>query len=226
LACSSGYLKDCLRDRNFYKKGAYLAPFFYADKSSFIAYLAMLVNAYNLALSLLHVILMGFISMVILSRFIRRKSHYLEHFMINRTVLNTTAAAILSASAMLSFTANADENEIAERVKPVGHLVILSESDTAKTADAAVTEAAAPAAAHPGKATYDTACFACHRTGAAGAPILGNKEAWAARLSQSFDTLYSHAIDGFKAMPAKGGAAQLSDDEVKAVVDYMVEQSS
>ncbi|MCK5361289.1 MAG: cytochrome c5 family protein [Gammaproteobacteria bacterium] len=144
--------------------------------------------------------------------------------MINRTVLNTTAAAILSASAMISFTANADNNEIAERVKPVGHLVILAESDTAKTADAApVTEAAA---AHPGKSTYDTACFACHGTGAAGAPILGNKEAWATRLTQSFDTLYSHAIDGFNAMPAKGGAASLSDDEVKVVVDYMVEQSS
>jgi len=145
--------------------------------------------------------------------------------MINRNILNTTAAAILSASAMISFSANADENEIAERVKPVGHLVILAESDTVKTADTApVAEAAA--AAHPGKATYDTACFACHGTGAAGAPILGNKEAWATRLTQSFDTLYSHAIDGFNTMPAKGGAMSLSDDEVKAAVDYMVEQSS
>ena len=90
--------------------------------------------------------------------------------MINRTVLNTTATAILSASAMISFTANADDNEIAERVKPVGHLVILAESDTAKTTDTApATEAAA---AHPGKANYATACFACHGTGAAGAPIL------------------------------------------------------
>jgi len=147
--------------------------------------------------------------------------------MINRTVLTTTAAAILSASAMISFTANADNNEIAERVKPVGHLVILAESNTAKTADTApATEATATSAAHPGKATYDTACFACHGTGAAGAPILGNKEAWANRVSQSFDTLYSHAINGFNAMPAKGGAASLSDDEVKAVVNYMVEQSS
>ena len=147
--------------------------------------------------------------------------------MTNRTVLNTTAAAILSASAMISFTANADENEIAERVKPVGHLVILAESDTAKTADAApVTEAAAPAAAHPGKATYDTACFACHNTGVAGSPILGNKDVWAPRISQGKDTLYSHAISGFKGMPPKGGAASLSDDEVKVIVDYMVEQSS
>ncbi len=147
--------------------------------------------------------------------------------MINRTVLSTTAAAILTASAMISFTANADENEIAERVKPVGHLVILDESVSAKPAETTpVAEAAAPASADAGKATYTTACFACHGTGAAGAPILGNKDAWATRVSQGKDTLYSHAIDGFKAMPAKGGAASLSDDEVKAVVDYMVEQSS
>jgi len=147
--------------------------------------------------------------------------------MINRTVLSTTAAAILTASAMISFVANADENEIAERVKPVGHLVILDESKSVKTADTAPTaEAAAPATADAGKATYTTACFACHGTGVAGSPVLGNKEAWAPRISQGKDTLYSHAIGGFKGMPPKGGAVSLSDDEVKAVVDYMVEQSS
>jgi len=147
--------------------------------------------------------------------------------MINRTVLSTTAAAILSASAMISFAANADENEIAERVKPVGHLVILDENVSAKAADTApVAVAAAPATANAGEATYAAACFACHGTGVAGSPILGNKEAWAPRISQGKDTLYSHAIGGFKGMPPKGGSVSLSDDEVKAVVDYMVEQSS
>lgn len=146
--------------------------------------------------------------------------------MINRTVLSTTAAAILTASVMISFTANADENEIAERVKPVGHLVILAESKTAAADTVATAETAAPATANAGKATYDTACFACHGTGAAGAPIMGNKEAWATRVSQGKEILYAHAIDGFNAMPAKGGAASLSDAEVKVVVDYMVEQSS
>ena len=150
--------------------------------------------------------------------------------MINRTVLSTTTAAILTASAMISFTANADNNEIVERVKPVGQLVILEESKSATTADAAAnTEAAAPvapAAANAGEATYNTACFACHGTGVAGSPIIGNKDVWAPRISQGKDTLYSHAIGGFKGMPPKGGAVSLSDDEVKAVVDYMVEQSS
>lgn len=147
---------------------------------------------------------------------------------INRTILGTTAAVLFSASAMISFTANADESKIVERVKPVGHLVILTKSETAKSADATTNTkpAAATTTANTGKSTYNTACFACHGTGAAGAPILGKKDAWVTRISQGKDTLYSHALKGFNAMPAKGGSTSLSDDKVKAVVDYMVEQSS
>ena len=149
--------------------------------------------------------------------------------MITRTVVNTAIAAALAASAMISLTANADDKEIAERVKPVGNLVILGTAETT-TADTAKTESvvagSAPATADAGKATYTTACFACHGTGAAGAPVLGKKDAWTNRISQGIDTLYSHAINGFKGMPPKGGAISLSDEEVKAVVDYMVALSS
>ena len=148
--------------------------------------------------------------------------------MIDKTVRSTIVAAIFAASTLLSSAAIADDSEIVDRVKPVGNLVILAESKTEKTADTATVtdEATAPATANAGKTIYGTACFACHGTGAAGAPVLGNKDAWTARISQGNDILYTHAIDGFKAMPAKGGAASLSNDEVKAVVDYMVEQSS
>jgi len=150
--------------------------------------------------------------------------------MITRTVVNTAVAA-LAASVMMSLTANADDTEIIERVKPAGNLIILETTETAIAAGTATnTESAeaasAPATADAGKATYTTACFACHGTGAAGAPILGNKDAWAMRVGQGKETLYSHAINGFKAMPPKGGATTLSDDVVKTVVDYMVEQSS
>jgi cytochrome c5 len=149
--------------------------------------------------------------------------------MVTRTVVNTTIAVLFTASAMISFSASANDKDIVDRVKPVGHLVVLADSDSAKASDAASTESeakSATATADAGKSTYDTACFACHGTGAAGAPITGNKDAWASRVGQGVDTLYSHAINGFNAMPPKGGAMNLTDEQVKAVVDYMVGQSS
>ena len=75
-----------------------------------------------------------------------------------------------------------------------------------------------------GQKIYQQACFACHATGAAGAPKLDDKAAWKDRLAKGNDTLYKHAINGFNAMPAKGGRADLSDADVKAAVDYMVSQ--
>jgi cytochrome c5 len=73
-----------------------------------------------------------------------------------------------------------------------------------------------------GKATYDATCVACHGTGAAGAPKFGDKTAWAARLKEGKPHLYEHAIAGKGAMPPKGGNAALSDDAVKAAVDYLL----
>ncbi len=74
-----------------------------------------------------------------------------------------------------------------------------------------------------GEAVYNQACMACHMTGAAGAPIRGDEAAWAPRMEKGIDTLYTHAIEGFNAMPPKGGQMGLSDEEVKAAVDFMVE---
>ena len=93
-------------------------------------------------------------------------------------------------------------------------------------ASAAALMTVAGAAMADGAATYNKACNACHGTGAAGAPKLGDKAAWAARIAQGNDTQYGHAIKGFKGktgfMPAKGGWANLSDADVKAAVDHMV----
>ena len=75
------------------------------------------------------------------------------------------------------------------------------------------------------KTIYTSSCASCHGTGAAGAPKLGDKAAWAPRIKAGAEPLYNSAIKGKNAMPAKGGNASLSDSDVKAVVDYMVSQA-
>jgi len=77
-----------------------------------------------------------------------------------------------------------------------------------------------------GKATYTEACGVCHNIGVAGSPKFGDMDAWKPRIAQGKEVLYEHSIKGKGAMPAKGGRADLSDDAVKAAVDYMVENSS
>jgi cytochrome c5 len=94
----------------------------------------------------------------------------------------------------------------------------------APTVAAPAVAAAATPAADAGKTLYSSACIACHGSGIAGAPKLGDKAAWAPRLQQGADVLYLHALKGFQGksgmMPPKGGSSA-SDDEVKAAVDYM-----
>ena len=76
-----------------------------------------------------------------------------------------------------------------------------------------------------GKTVYNTVCAGCHGAGVMGAPKFGDKGAWAPRIGQGMATLNNHALNGFKGMPARGGAASLSDDEVKDAVKYMVDGS-
>ena len=86
-------------------------------------------------------------------------------------------------------------------------------------------EKAAPAAKVDGKQVYETVCAACHGNAIPGIPHVGTKADWSDRIKKGKDTLHKHAIEGFNTMPAKGGRGGLSDDEVKAAVDYMVNQS-
>lgn len=80
-----------------------------------------------------------------------------------------------------------------------------------------------------GETTYVQSCAVCHKTGTGGAPVMGEAFDWRERIDQGMETLYKHALEGFQGkdgvMPPKGGFINLSDDEVKAAVDYMVEQS-
>ncbi|OFO28007.1 cytochrome [Neisseria sp. HMSC056A03] len=104
-------------------------------------------------------------------------------------------------------------------------------ADAAASADAPKADAAkaedkgAAAGGADGKKVYEASCQACHGGAVPGIPHVGKKEDWAPRIKQGKDTLHKHAIEGFNAMPAKGGNGSLSDDEVKAAVDYMANQS-
>lgn len=86
-------------------------------------------------------------------------------------------------------------------------------------------DANAPRVLQAGAAVYNAACVACHGTGAAGAPKVGDSGAWGARIAQGFDTLVKHAIQGIRAMPPKGGNPDLDDIEVARAVAYMGNQS-
>jgi len=81
------------------------------------------------------------------------------------------------------------------------------------------------AKADPGKPIYAKTCAICHDNGAAGAPVFKDKDAWAPVIAQGMDTVYANALNGKGAMPPKGGNMNLSEEELKAAVDYMVNHS-
>lgn len=109
-------------------------------------------------------------------------------------------------------------------------LVACGQKETSAPASA---PAAAPVAAPApvaenavGKKVYGNVCSMCHSAGVAGAPKPGDKPDWGPRIAQGNDVLYKHALEGYNGakgqMPARGGNAALTDDEVKAAVDHMV----
>ncbi len=103
------------------------------------------------------------------------------------------------------------------------------EAPAAAAAPAAEAPKAEATASVDGKSIYGKTCAMCHAAGVAGAPKPGDKEAWGPRIAQGNDTMYKHALEGFTGdhgmMPARGGNPKLTDEEVKAAVDFMVGQS-
>ena len=72
---------------------------------------------------------------------------------------------------------------------------------------------------------YAVACALCHKAGLNGAPKYRDKFAWKKRIAKGRETLYKNSIEGIGAMPPKGGRTTLTDEQVKATVDYMVQGS-
>jgi len=108
----------------------------------------------------------------------------------------------------------AERDRIAERIQPIGRVASGPVDAEEEAADLS-----------PGD-IYSNVCAACHDTGASDAPIKDDSDAWAARLDErSLDELFDNAINGMGAMPPRGGDSSLSDEEVKLVVAYMLDEA-
>lgn len=145
-----------------------------------------------------------------------RNNTYLSK--ISTLVFSLVAGLFLSSVAM---AASSLEDDIRERIKPVGEVCVAGED----CGDIAAPVAAAPAGPRSGEDIYKSTCFGCHGTGAAGAPKLGDAAAWSARTSKGMDALVSNAINGFNAMPPRGTCGSCSDDDIAAAAQYMVDNS-
>ncbi len=131
------------------------------------------------------------------------------------------------------YTRDAAEFQAAveERIRPVGQVYLPGEEQMAAAPTVETLPEPDPVAtAMTGPQVYNAACNACHGNGVGGAPITGDVAEWAPRIAQGIDVLNDHAINGFDGdaitpMLAKGGRADLSDQEVIDAVAYMVEES-
>jgi cytochrome c5 len=85
-------------------------------------------------------------------------------------------------------------------------------------------DANAPKVLLAGEAVYTGNCVSCHGAGMAGAPKFGDAAAWSARIAQGYDVLVKHAVEGIRAMPAKGGNPDLDPVEIARAVVYMANQ--
>lgn len=106
-------------------------------------------------------------------------------------------------------TSEAAQKATLERIKPFAHLVAL--------------DANAPKVEKSGQEVFEAVCTTCHTPGALGAPKFGNKADWAPRISQGYQTLIKHALEGIRQMPPRGGDGDLSDVEVERAVAYMAD---
>jgi len=121
------------------------------------------------------------------------------------------------------------QREVEERIAPVARVAIAGRDNSALAPIAAASAATVPAASAAiltGEQVYQTACFACHGAGIAGAPKFGDKAAWAPRIGEGIAVLHKHALEGYQGkvgvMPPKGGRVDLADQSIMNGVDYMV----
>ncbi len=135
--------------------------------------------------------------------------------------------------------AQTDFAAIARNIQPVGQVCLVGQScaggdtgNTLVTAAVAVetqpvtvpAAAVTPTPAFDAATVYLQSCFACHSTGAAGAPVMGDAAAWEERMAKGMDTVMSNVINGVNAMPPMGMCMSCSEDDIRSLIDYMVAQ--
>jgi cytochrome c5 len=127
-------------------------------------------------------------------------------------------------------TASARAEVVAEITAPVGEVTAVGDEAMEEAVEEVVADAGGEASGDVGKTVYDGLCVNCHGIAALAAmiPQSGDAAAWEARIAKGIDVLYENAINGFTGdmgmMPARGSNPALSDDEVKAAVDYIMSQ--
>ena len=154
--------------------------------------------------------------------------------------------ALLNLGFLLLGSNAAAQQSIEDNVRPAGQVCLAGQSCVGSTAgeappvkSAALTSTAAPIAAvieevveevieavasFDVESTYQMSCFACHGTGAAGAPLLGDADAWTERMEKGMDAVMVNVVNGVNAMPPKGLCMTCSDDNLRTLVNYMINQ--
>ncbi len=142
---------------------------------------------------------------------------YLKKTLFAVVALTSSLGMALWAGASTSL-----DDLISARLNPVGKVCVQGEECASETPAAMATTGGAAAGKAP-EDIYNQNCAACHTVGVAGAPVWANAEQWAPRLDKGIDVLYDSVINGLApGMPAKGLCMTCTDDELKAVTDYMV----
>lgn len=125
----------------------------------------------------------------------------------------TLAVALLLTTIGVNASADKDTDAISKRIAPVGQVYL------AGAAPVATLQASGP---RSGEQVYQSACFACHGTGALDAPKPQSAD-WQPRIAQGFDVMLKHSIEGIRNMPAMGTCANCSEDEIAAAIRFMTD---
>ena len=157
--------------------------------------------------------------------------------------------ALMNLSIMALGSNAAAQQSIEDNIRPAGQVCLAGQSCVGSTTGtpAAAAPMASPSVAAPVAAvveevveevaaavaevaafdvetTYQMSCFACHGTGAAGAPIMGDADAWTERMAKGVDAVMVNVVTGVNAMPPKGLCMTCSDDNLLTLVEYMSSQ--